>query len=121
MARFTAFMALVGGLVFVGAEPAAAATVVGGTQPLIVTGGHGVVNSISVTESGNELLVSDAGDVITPGDGCAAISAHSVRCPADVKEVQVNAGDRRDVVTINVTSVSTTVDAGTGAGSTVRT
>ena len=67
---------------------------------LVFTAAPGRANDVTVTPSGSELLVHDGGDTITPGSGCTAEDANTVRC-LGVSVVTMNLGDGNDVASNN--------------------
>jgi hypothetical protein len=67
---------------------------------LVFTAAPGRAKDVTVTPSGSELLVHDGGDTITPGSGCTAEDANTVRC-VGVSVVTMNLGDGNDVASNN--------------------
>jgi hypothetical protein len=74
-----------------------------GGRNLFFTAAAGKANDVTVTRDGEDLLVNDAGDTITPGDGCTAEDANTVRCGGitfmllDLKDGNDEASNNTDV------------------------
>jgi Ca2+-binding RTX toxin-like protein len=62
---------------------------------MVFTAAAGKANDVTVTVSGGDLLISDAGDDITPGSGCTAVDANTARCTGAVY-VLMDLGDGND-------------------------
>jgi Ca2+-binding RTX toxin-like protein len=78
LAAVVAPLVLAAGLL-AGCGPAGGTVRVEGSG-LVFTAAGGKANDVTVTAVSDGLEVSDAGDTISPGDGCAAVDADTVRC-----------------------------------------
>ncbi|MCI3949090.1 MAG: protein of unknown function toxins and related Ca2+-binding protein [Acidimicrobiales bacterium] len=79
---------------------------------LVFTAASGKDNGVTVTENGAFVLVSDAGDTITPGDGCTRVDSDTASC--DVPDfITMNLGDGNDEATNNTDYPSNLVVFGT--------
>lgn len=102
------------GLLMATASPAAAQAAAGPTlasvsgNVLTVTAAAGVQNTLSIGGASAALEVID-GAGVTAGAGCRTVSATTVRCSGTgtsgiISELAVAAGDRDDVVLLNVST-----------------
>jgi Ca2+-binding RTX toxin-like protein len=83
-----------------GCGPAHGTVEVRGNGELIFTAAAGKTNDVTVRPSGDDLLVRDTGDTLTPGSGCTAVDANTARCTGALR-VLMDLGDRNDVATNN--------------------
>ncbi|MBL7260236.1 calcium-binding protein [Paractinoplanes lichenicola] len=100
------------------ATPAQAATnglaTVVGTGIVQYQAGKGRSNGVVLTRSGTTVTIDDR-TTITPGKGCKAVDATTVRCSASrLSWVRVYLYDGNDIV-INKTDLPLSADGGTGA------
>ena len=63
---------------------------------LVFRAAAGKANDVVVTRSGGDVLLSDAGDTVTPGSGCTVVDADTARCTGAVRVV-MDLGDWDDV------------------------
>lgn len=99
-ARTVALAAVIGSAIVLPSGPAYAATgatVIDGR--LSITAVPGKANRITVNTFGGYVVVDDAGDTITPGAGCSAVTTHRIRCVGTaITSVRVNGGDLDDEI-----------------------
>jgi Ca2+-binding RTX toxin-like protein len=81
---------------------------------LVFTAAGGQDNVVTVTENGAFVLVSDAGDTITPGDGCTRVDADTASCTRP-DFLTMNLGDGDDEATNNTDYPSNLIVFGTEA------
>lgn len=89
-------------------------------QTMVFVAAPGERNDLTVTSDGDAILATDAGAPITPGEGCVAVTAGSVRCQATAAQlaaadepakkpqesrVDVSLGDGDDRATVALTSL----------------
>ncbi|MFD8499017.1 calcium-binding protein [Amycolatopsis sp. NPDC059657] len=94
-----------------GAVEQAATTLVNKTGTTItVTAGVGRSNDIVVQQAGNQIRISDFGDVVAASGNCVTFNAHEAACPTvGTTEVVVHAGDENDIVSSNLTMIGATL------------
>jgi Ca2+-binding RTX toxin-like protein len=89
----------------------------GSAKVLVYRGGPGEANVVRLTGSDEAARIDDPAAVIDPGEGCSAIDAHSVSCPApeagDVFRVYVSTGSGADTISSSLPG-PVIVDGGTG-------
>src|SRR5947207_15663979 len=85
-----AFMALVGPA---HAFAAGSASVSGTT--ITFTAGGGETNTVAMTKSGSDLLITDTTATISAGTGCTTVTANSVTC-GNPTNITVDLGDQSD-------------------------
>jgi hypothetical protein len=89
-----------------------------GKRTLAVDGVGSERNNISVSVSGSQYTVLDAGASLSPGTGCSLLSLGRVRCSVSgspqISSVRVDAGDGDDAVTVT-TAVPAVLEGGSGA------
>jgi Ca2+-binding RTX toxin-like protein len=115
--RAIALCTLSVGLAAVLAPAAHAATSVvenAGLGTLTVTAAPGKVNQITVDRP-DQFVVHDQDDIVSPGSGCTAIDATTVRCSsAAISTVSVLSGDRDDRILYNAPGVGGRLFGGDG-------
>jgi len=100
--RVLVVAAMAGSAVTMTGGPASAATGVfkSGTN-IVVNAAQGRANNITVSLSGNFVIIKDTADTLTAGLNCTLLTNGTVACPVAVNSdtVVVNAGDGNDVIT----------------------
>ncbi|ELP61822.1 calcium-binding protein [Streptomyces turgidiscabies] len=100
--RVMVVAAMAGSAVTLTGGPASAATGVfkSGTN-IVVNAAQGRANNITVSLSGNFVIIQDTADTLTAGLNCTLLVNGTVACPVAVNSdtVVVNAGDGNDVIT----------------------
>src|SRR5256885_2192647 len=69
-----------------------------GTPPTS-TAGAGDTNTVTMTKSGNDLLIADTTATISPLAGCTTVTANSVNCGSPTN-ITVDLGDQNDTLTM---------------------
>ncbi|MDT0569043.1 hypothetical protein RM704_16455 [Streptomyces sp. DSM 3412] len=70
------------------------------TVRIYVNAVAGKANDLSVTRSGNTVTISDGGDAVTAGSGCAQVDRDTVTCPYDGRTLTLDMGDLGDMVLV---------------------
>ncbi|MEI5521997.1 hypothetical protein WB401_03985 [Streptomyces brasiliscabiei] len=85
------------------AHAATGGTVTANFAFIYVTAAEGKANQITISAAGTNIVVTDAGDTLTAGTGCAQRTANSVTCATGVRALSVDTGDLDDTVTLQTT------------------
>lgn len=119
--------ATVGSVVLFAAPAYAATSVFKSGASIVVNATQGHANNITLRQVGANLLISDTGDVMSPGLNCF-VSGNSIACPLGAQDtVVVNAGDLNDTITklanvrgnLKGESGNDTINGGTSPGSNI--
>jgi Ca2+-binding RTX toxin-like protein len=87
-----------------------------GVGTLTVTAAPGKVNQITVDQiTVDQFVIHDQDDIVSPGSGCSAVDATTVRCSSTaIRTISVFSGDRDDRILYNAAGAAGRLFAGTG-------